>query len=47
MRDFLFLIYFAMMGVIGLFFFGIMFLGMVLYYPIWRLMNYKKTTNNS
>jgi len=39
MKDLLFFIYFSIMGLFGLFCYFLMLLGMILYYPIWRIKN--------
>lgn len=39
MRDIWYLIYYLLMGAFGLLIYTFMFIGMILYYPIWRLSN--------
>lgn len=46
MRDFLFLIYFILMGFFGLMCYFFILIGMIVYYPIWKMSNRKSIKNH-
>ena len=44
MRDYLYFIYYSIMGVVGFILYLFMFIGIMLYFPIWKMKQKDKKT---